>query len=407
MHQRWLPCVALLVLTACARTVTPARTLANTRPAVPEALATVAAAPTEAFAPQKTTKEPSPTFELVKQFDSECAVLHPLPEKTFVSCNQELYVIEGDEIRSEPMYTKGIEPETPVFNFGIASIAGNWPNAAWLGTNRTTASSAYGEFYHWTGEQWHKEGNSMKLGLALWDIAQWSEERAVAIMQPTLGFGARLIALGNKPFAVPRFTQPALTHEHCPTRMQVQITATLSPGDVMVAGWACDVSLERGVRTTVYSGLGIERLRATSSVGEFSVLRGLSEHALSSSCRATALVPLSPSEVLLAAHCRINRDDTVGYFARLIGTSFVEEHLPIDGIVKLVWRESNDVFWATDLENRLWRGQAGNWARVQWEVPDGEASEITQGWARGPNDVWLVTQNNAARTSAVYRARPH
>jgi hypothetical protein len=131
--------------------------------------------------------------------------------------------------------------------------------------------SAYGEYFHWTGERWKKVGSAKQLGLPLWEVLPWTEQRAVALVEPTYVPGARLIPLGDKPFSVPRFTRPTLAHQHCPTKIHVKATAALGPGDILVAGWACNVVSNRAIKDTTYDGLGVERLRAGMAQGEFSL----------------------------------------------------------------------------------------------------------------------------------------
>jgi hypothetical protein len=346
-------------------------------------------------------------FRLVREFE-ECdyAYLYPLPGKTLLSCAQDLYVIEGGEVRSDPAYQRGIEQEEPRFLWGIMSVAGSWPGSAWLGTNRTTASAAYGEYFQWTGERWKKMGSAKQLGLPLWEVLPWTEQRAVALLEPPYVSGARLIPLGDKPFSVPRFTRPALPHDHCLTRIYIQATAILGPGDIMVAGWACDVVSNHGTKDTVYNGIGVERLRAGMAHGEFSLVDALPEAPLRSSWEVTALVATGPSQAYLAANCRLNRDNTTGYFARWQGTTFAPQAPPFEGVVNLLWFEQPDVIWATDLQHNLWRGQSGNWVRVPWDRPGGEDTEITQGWALGPNDIWLITRSMSQGKRAIYHRQP-
>jgi hypothetical protein len=185
--------------------------------------------------------------------------------------------------------------------------------------------------------------------------------------------------------------------------MSVEETTELGPADMMVAGGqTCDVEPNRGV---VYTGLGVERLRAGSPQGEFLKLEGVPKIPLSTAWTLTALVALGASDVLVAANSVINQEQTVGYFGRWQGATFTAQPSPFEGPVNLLWFETPDVLWATDLQHSLWRRQAGNWARVPWVKPEGDDTEITQGWARGANDVWLVTHSTSRKSSAVYHSR--
>ncbi len=399
----------ILATFACSRTIAPSvvRTDAHASAPVDSSIAATreSAVPLPSTTAPIAGAPPSADFQLVKEFACIEAYLYGLPDKTFVSCGQELFVLEQDELRSDPAYQRGIEREEPDFLWLIESMAGNWPDAAWLGTNRTTRSAAYGEFFHWNGERWKKIGDGKQRNEALWDVLPWTEQRAVALVQPPNGFGARLIPLDKRPFAVPRFTRPALPHEQCATRLQVAATAVLGPGDVMFGGQTCDVERNRGVKDVAYPGIGVERLQAGMPLGEFSLLEGLPEVPLKSGWEVTALVAIGPSEVLLAANALVNQTRTLGYFARWQGTTFVEQALPFDGVVNKLWLEKPDVLWATDLEDQLWRGHAGRWVRVPWTRPGGEDTEITQVWVRAPNDLWLLTRRKSVQMSAIYHGR--
>jgi hypothetical protein len=308
--------------------------------------------------------------------------------------------VEADQILEDATLQKGLEREKA--RYTIAGVVGNWPDAVWLGTNPEGTSGPAGEFFRLAGERWKKVGRPHSELMTF--MLPWTEQRAVAILEPPYVHGDRLVPVGNEPFTVPRFTRPLVANDRCITRMAVEATAVLGPGDVMVAGGqTCDFAEGRGV--VVYTGIGAERLQADQPQGKFKQLEGVPKVPLSSVWTVTALLALGPSEVLLAANSVINQERTLGYFARWQGDTFSQQALPFDGVVNLLWLEKPDVLWATDVRHNVWRRQADKWVSVPWAKPAGDDTEITQGWARGPNDIWLVTRNQSQKTSAIYHGR--
>jgi hypothetical protein len=345
-------------------------------------------------------------FKLVKEFACDAARLHALRGKTFASCGQELWVVDGDEIRYVPSYQRGIEREQPSFLWGIDSIAGDWPEAAWLGTNRTTNNSARGRLHRWNGQRWVKVGDA-EWWEPLYDLLPWTNQTVLALVQPANTYGARFIPLGKKPFTAPTFTRPALPYRDCFTRIHAEAQAVLGPGDIMVAGArVCEVVMAKGQKDGVYAGIGVERFHAESPQGELMLLPGVPEEPIRSSWEVTALAAVTPRKVLLAAHAALDGKRNLAYFARWNGTEFVSEPPPIEGGVGKMWVESPKVLWATDLQGQLWRARAAAWRKVPWALHiDSPVTEITQVWARGPDDVWVVVWNQGASTSAVYHGK--
>jgi hypothetical protein len=135
--------------------------------------------------------------------------------RAFLSCHQQLLTIEGDEVLSDPAYQRGIEPEEPIFRWQITSLAGDWPNAAWLGRNRTTEFAAQGEIFRWTGRRWDKVAEPERR-------AAGSSGRGRAALLPSSSGGSLrrpfLLWAGSR--AVPSFTPP-----RCPTSAAVHVFA--------------------------------------------------------------------------------------------------------------------------------------------------------------------------------------
>jgi len=340
-------------------------------------------------------------FRLVKEFDCDEASLHALQEKTFLSCGQELFVLEGDEVRSDPTYQRGLEHGDPYWQ--IVGMGGHWPDAAWLGTTLTPGRTIHSELFGWIGARWQKVGDTKLRQEPLVKVLPWTEQRAVALVECFNSICNHFMPLGNKPFAVPQFTRPAMPNDDCDSRIRIEAIAVLSPGDIMVAGGqACDVVLNGRKEEVRYTGIGIERLRAGLPQGEFSLLDGLPAVPRYIVWHVNALVAMGPSEVMLAASAAVSQTRNVGYFARWAGTKFVEQAMPIDGIVDKLWLEKTDVLWATDLQGQLWRGHTGKMVRVPWEKPGGQDTEITHVWASGPNDIWLLTRGRSVMKSALY-----
>ncbi len=164
--------------------------------------------------------------------------------------------------------------------------------------------------------------------------------------------------------------------------------------------------MTRGHKEGIHSGIGVERFRADSPSGELRLLTGFPPEAPPDAAwEVTALVARTPDEVFLAAQSAIGQGRRIGYWARWNGTNFVSEPPPIDGGVHRLWVETPEVLWATDLQEGLWRARGGKWRRVPWSPPDAADTEISQVWARGPDDVWIITYQPLKNRSGLYHGR--
>jgi hypothetical protein len=398
----------LALFGACAPAAPPATDSKH----VPDPLALISirartSGPVDTPAEPARTEQHAPTFvaELTKELDCDEAYLHPLPEKTFLSCGQILMTLEAGELVVDTSYQRGIEPEQPAFLWQIASIAGSWPGAAWVGTNRSTVSAARGFIHRWNGQRWER-AKAANPDEPLSAILPWSNGRALALVEPAVGFGARFIPLGKAAFQAPRFTAPKLSHAHCRSRIRSEVTVAPAPGEVMVAGGqVCDVVRSSGQNDTVHVGIGVERFTAGEPRGTLILLDDLPELPPGPVWEVTALVAVTPVEVLLAAHSSVDAMHTVSYFARWDGKSFRSAALPFVPGIRRLWRESAEALWATDLEGQLWRGHGTSWQRIAWQ-PEGPAdTEITRVWARGPTDVWVLTRRLSQNKSRVFHGR--
>jgi len=342
--------------------------------------------------------------ELVKELPCDEAYLFPLAPKTFVSCGQQLMTLEGGEIVADASYQRGIEQERPEFLWQIAGIAGTWPGAAWLATNRTTESAARGFIHHWSGKRWEQVA-AAKPDEPLSALLPWSDQRALGLVEPAAGFGARFIPLG-KSFEPPRFTAPKLSHPHCRSRMRSEVAIATAPGEVMVAGGqVCDVVRTSGQNDTVHAGIGVERFTAGEARGTLLLLDDLPELPPRAVWEVTALVAVSRAEVLLAARAVIDATHTIGYFARWDGSSFHAIPLPFAGGIRGLWRESAEALWATDGEGQLWRGYAANWQLVEWQPSEPQDMEVTRIFAPSPSDVWVLTRHLTQSKSAAFHGQ--
>ncbi len=347
----------------------------------------------------------TPAFTLVRELDCDEAYLNLLPPKAFVSCGQQLLLVEGDEVREDASYLSGIEPEEPSFLWQINGVAGQWPDAAWLGRNRSTETAAQGRVYRWSGKRWEPVADARR-DEPLSELLPWTSQRAVALVQPPHTFGARFIALGSPAFKVPSFTPPTLPHEHCRSRLRAEVQTAVAPGELLVAGGqVCDVVRVGGKRDTVHAGLGVERFTPERAQGELQLMDGLPDLPPHAVWQATALVAVTPRNALLAARAVIDRAHTVGYLARWDGTRFRAEPPPFPGGIDRLWAQSPDVLWATDLDGHLWRGRGTSWQRIGWQPPSPTDTEITHVWARAPDDVWVLTRTLSRSKSAVFHGR--
>jgi hypothetical protein len=390
---------------ACSREAPPLAS-ADAPPVRPAPSAASAAAEVPSSAPSGSAPKPGDVdFRPVQELDCDEAYLHVLPTKTFLSCNQRLLVIEGDAVREEPSYQRGIPPEEPVFLWQITSVAGWWPDAAWLGRNRSTEYAAQGELFRWKGQQWAKVADARR-DEPLSDLLPWTDERVVALVQPPHTFGARFIPLGSSPFAVPSFTAPKVPHERCRSRLRAQVQTAVAPGELLVAGGqVCDVTRVHGQWEPVYSGLGVERFTAGQPRGQLMLLELPPEAPPDAVRDATALVAVGPNRALLAAHAVLDGGRTLGVLARWDGARFHAEPAPFAEGIGRLWVGGPDRLWATDRTGHLWRAEAGRWERVPWEPPEPEATEITTVWVRSPGDVWLIARQMRENRSVVYHAR--
>ena len=326
------------------------------------------------------------TFHRVRELGCDEAMLHLLPGKAFLSCHQQLMTIEGDEVRSDPTYQRGIEPEEPIFRWQITSLAGDWPDAAWLGRNRTTEFAAQGELFRWSGRRWEKVADAGR-DEPLAGLLPWTERHVLALVQPPDLFGARFLLLGEAARRAPSFTPPKASHERCRSRLRAEVQTAVAPGEVMVAGGqVCDVVGVRGQQEPVYSGVGVERFTADEPRGRLLLLETPAEAPPDATWEVTALVAVGPKDVLLAARAVLGASRVVGLLARWDGERFRPEQAPFEGGIHRLWVESPAVLWATDRQGNLWRGRGERWRRVAWQPPEPAGTEITRVWVRGDPD---------------------
>ncbi len=406
MRPRVILCCGLSFVCACSRAPLPAPESGQKQARLLEESNSSATEPPSQSKAPSSVQEPNPVahLKLVSELDCDEALLHVLPEKTFLSCGQRLMVIDGDTIREDPSYERGIEPEQPVFASQIASISGRWPAAVWLGSNRSTVDAAEGRFFHFDGQRWEKAGKAGH-DEPLSELLPWTNERVMALVQPALGFGARFIPLGKPAFNTPTFTPPALPHPHCRSRLRAEVQTALAPGELLVAGGqVCDVVERHGERDTVHAGIGVERFSASAPKGELMLLDGPPDAPPDAVWEVTALVSLGPTTALLAAHARIGAR-SVGYLARWDGTSLKPEPLPFPEGIDRLWLDGSDGFWATDLEGRLWRRHDQIWQQVAWQPPDPTDQAITRVWARDASEIWILIERPSQHKSALFHGR--
>jgi hypothetical protein len=399
--------VAFSAAVACAPVANPLQRARESAAIVPSS-PVVALPPTlpQAGAANVTVEEPGVTadFTLVKELACADASLHVLAGKTFLSCEQELLVVEGNELRSDPGYQRGLVRVEPSFIWNIGSMAGDWPDAAWLGSNRTLDISAQARFHRWTGDHWVRVGDARRYEPVYW-LLPWTKGCILALVQPDYSRNVRFIPLGAKAFVAPRFTQPKKPNNHCMVRMYAQAYAVLGPGDIMLAGGAvCDAVTVSGQPDAVFDRIGVERFQASKAQGELILLPGVPVMEPDMQWKVTAMVAVTPQKVLVAAQSVMRDDRKIPLFARWDGNSFSPEASPIEGGIENLWVESPEVLWATDLQGQLWIGRSGHWQRVRWQPP--KDHEIAQIWARGADDVWLVTQHHwSGPHSSVFHGR--
>jgi len=397
----------LALLGACSPVAPTARESTHAAQPPPPASAPVLSGPPASHpeSPHAEQRGPSLVLELQRELACDEAYLHVLAEKTFLTCGQELMLIEGGEIVVDASYQRGIEREEPAFLWQIAGIAGSWPGAAWLATNRSTESAARGYVYRWSGRGW-EQVKAAKPDEPLTALLPWTDQHALALVEPAGGFGARFIPLGKPSFEAPRFNAPKLSHEHCRSRIRSEVATAVAPGEVMVAGGqVCDVVSASGQKDTVHFGLGVERFTAGEPQGRLMLLDDLPELPPGAVWEVTALVPVAPGEVLLAARSVVDATHTRSYLARWDGTTFRSIPLPIAGGIRRLWVESAETLWATDLEGQLWRGHAESWQRIAWLPPEPRDTEITRVWVPSPTDVWVLTRRLSQSKSAVFHGR--
>ncbi len=405
--SRWAAWLVLPLAWACAR-ATPSLATGDAGSA-PSGSASVIGPGPSASGQSGPVRAPEPPvralFHRVRELDCYEAILHVLGGRAFLSCHQQLLTIEGDEVLSDPAYQRGIEPEEPIFRWQITSLAGDWPNAAWLGRNRTTEFAAQGEIFRWTGRRWDKVADARR-DEPLAGLLPWTERHVLALLQPADLFGARFLSLGEAGRAVPSFTPPRVPHERCRSRLRAEVQTAVAPGEVMVAGGqVCDVVGVRGRPEPVYSGVGVERFTAGDPRGQLLLIETPPEAPPDATWEVTALVAAGPKDVLLSARAVLGASRVVGLLARWDGERFRPQPAPFDGGIHRLWVESPAVLWATDRQGDLWRGRAGRWRRVAWRPPEPADSEITRVWVRSPNDVWLVTRRMADNKSVVYHGQ--
>jgi hypothetical protein len=188
-------------------------------------------------------------------------------------------------------------------------------------------------------------------------------------------------------------------------RMYADAYAVLGPGDIMLAGGAvCDTLTTNGELDAVYDRIGIERFQANRAQGELMLLPGLPVTPPNTEWKVTAIVAVTPNKVLVAAQTVLRDGRKIPLFARWDGKSFSLEASPIEGGVENLWVESPEVLWATDLQGQLWLGRSGRWERVRWLPP--KDHDIAQIWARGADDVWIVTHHHWSEPhSSVFHGR--
>lgn len=410
---------ALLGVVAC-----EPRSLTSSRLAVASPRATGTAA---ARAP-RTAPEAPPTPEparatlkrrLIAERACEAEVF-AVEGRTFVTCGQELLVLEAGQLRSEPTLTRGLELNVnPLGGRRLVSVAGRWPDALWAATGEVSGggNSHQLNFFRFRKDRWAKVHASVELGGAEGRaIFPWTADGLAAIAARAFE-STRFIAFSAKPVALPRLTKAMQSQAEreqylCVNAMIYPETwARLGHGDVMIfSGQLCGVA-GKGEHER---WLGVERLRVGRATGELTLLPVPDDAPASMHWTVIASAALSPAQVLVVVsgipteHSPSTPARGFVQFVRWDGASWRAERSPLGEITGL-WA-LDDRFAATDEQGALWLEQEAQWSAVDW-VTDEPSSDV---WSSGrisqllaaDGAWWLVRQQEprpGATSSRLYR----
>lgn len=342
-------------------------------------------------------------FDRVAELPCGEASLHALDGITLLSCGKTLWEIGAGALRRTPEREAGLHPADPDLIWAITTVAGAWPDAAWLSTTRSTTYSGQSHFFRWTGTRWKPAGDAAPDEGTV-GIVPWSDGGALGLVQPGLRRTTRFVPIGVPAAKVPRFTAPARPNDACRARVWAEAFAVLAPGDGMVlGGQICDTA-GAAPSEAVYAGLGAERFRVGETQGSLAVVptpAGLPEDV---TWEVTSAVVLSPTELWLAANAHVEPRGRVPLLARWDGARFTLERPPTEAGLEQLWAERPALLWATDLEGGLWRGRGERWQRVEGP-PRGRDDRVTAVWAPAADDVWIVTSLGRENRSVVFHGR--
>jgi hypothetical protein len=315
-------------------------------------------------------------------------VLHALGEIGFVSVEQELLWIQGEDLGADKSLVGGL-PE-PKGLWRIAHLAGKWPDSAWLELVESFGATGRSILYRRLGKRWQRmqtiPGEKMFVG-----IAPWTGDRVLGVVQSQFAFDAtfRLVTPLNG-VTLLQFSKPKKSASFCVNRLRAEAFGALPSGHVFVGGMVCETLDD----DATVIGAAVERWQPGDKRGTIDMLPGMEVGAQHDAISVDSLVARSPTEVYVAAERVRNVEGSprASQLLRFDGKDWSTVPTSIPGGAARVWLGHGGTLWATDGDGQPWkRTSEGRWARQELRpaLPGGRTTSI---WQRGEGDVWAVVQ---------------
>jgi hypothetical protein len=269
------------------------------------------------------------------------------------------------------------------------SLAGEWPDTAFVTATRTDRNRRRTELFFWDGTRWKSKLQTAK-STELRDLGRWNLRRVLSLVrQVETGKPSFRVIAGFplEPVPVPEKASP--DKEGCAAAVLHERAAILVSGHVLAAGKHCDAG----------TGLAVERWEPGARKGEISALPQ------SEGVELSSLVALSPTAAYAAG---VAPGDRPAYLAALGGNGWARQETPMrDGITRLA-ADAEGTLWAITRGGEVWTGKDAVWAQVPLpKASDQGPIAAVDVWPRGPGDTWVVGRLANGTQHALLHTRPH
>jgi len=328
--------------------------------------------------------------------DSESEVrLAPLGDTMFVHDGRNVGRLEGrDLVQDSHLSLKMTEPECLLPTKRILTLAGRWPDAAYLSAvhqGETTAASA--ALYRWQRNRWARVGRTKDPYTEYVALLPWGNGGVVGAARRTdLSRWYDVETFDPKPASPFSETLPPPDTPMCQTRLDAFALA-VAGASIFVAGRDC---LPDGSSSPPLVP-AVEIFERGRKAGSYAALPRPSGTSVS----VTVVLALAPNDAYVGggytavdvakreAAAATTKEPERPYLVHFDGKTWQEQQLPIAGGVTSLAAEAR-ALWVT-AGGRLWkRDDEGNWFEVRLPK-DVVASRVV---VRAPGDIWLEAAGN-------------